>query len=324
MREGFRDRKKNQLAKEMENAAQDLLDIAAQQETMLHDEKSSVNDRAEKQKGLEETTKGAAERVNNIAKQTLLLAPDVAQSLGRALQNQESSVGRYSQQDLLGGLMGTKESTIALNQAATGLLKSKETMQGAKSSTGMSEAMEQLQSLAGQQQGLNEETMGMMPGQGSEGTQGRLMPGDGDALSRMAAEQQAIRQGLQEAMQKMGSGGGKPLGDMDGVSNDMQGVEQDLRGGRLNQETVDKQQRILSRLLDAPRSVEKRDYSRKRMSRPGVDVVRSSPGALSPELLKSRPSLASLLAKGSRDPVTPKYRALVDEYLESLMKEGGR
>jgi len=164
----------------------------------------------------------------------------------------------------------------------------------------------------------------MMPGQGGDASQGRLMPGDGQDLSRMAAEQEAIRRGLEEAMQKMGQGGGKPLGDMDGVSNDMKGVEQDLRAGRLEQETVNKQQRILSRLLDAPRSVEKRDYSRKRMSKPGVDVVRSSPGALSPELLKSRPSLASLLAKGSRDPVTAKYRALVDEYLESLMKEGGR
>jgi hypothetical protein len=122
----------------------------------------------------------------------------------------------------------------------------------------------------------------------------------------------------------MGQGGGKPLGNMGDLAEEMKKVEQDLRSGRLDQETVQRQQRILSRLLDAPRAVEKRDYSRKRTSRPGVDVVRSSPGALSPELLKARPSLASLLARGSRDPVTPQFRALVDEYLESLMKEGGR
>ena len=324
MREGFRDRKKNALAKEMEDAAQDLLDIASLQEKMLHDEETDVDKRADTQKGLQETTKSAANHVAKITSQTLFVTPDVAQSMGRALQNQESAVGRYSQSDLLGGLMGTKESTIALNQAATGLLRSKESMQGSKSSTGMSEAMQQLQSLAGQQQGLNQQTMGMMPGQGNESQEGRMKPGDGESLSRMAAEQAMIRQGLEEAMQKMGKGGGKPLGDMDGVSEDMKGVEQDLRSGRLGQDTVNKQQRILSRLLDAPRSVEKRDYSRKRMSKPGVDVVRSSPGALSPELLKARPSLAALLAKGSRDPVTAKYRALVDEYLESLMKEGGR
>jgi hypothetical protein len=159
-------------------------------------------------------------------------------------------------------------------------------------------------------------------GQGSGGGQGgRLSEGSGQALQRMAAEQEAIRRGLEEAMQKLGQSGGT-LGNMGDVSEEMKKVEQDLRGGKLDQETVNRQQRILSRLLDAPRSVEKRDYSRKRQSKPGVDVVRSSPGALSPELLRARPSLASLLARAGRDPVAPRYRALVDEYLQSVL--GGK
>jgi hypothetical protein len=135
----------------------------------------------------------------------------------------------------------------------------------------------------------------------------------------MAAEQEAIRRGLEEAMQKMGQGGGT-LGNLGQTGEDMKKVVEDLRGGRLNQETVDRQQRILSRLLDAPRSVEKRDYSRRRTSRPGVDVVRSSPGALSPELLKARPTLAALLARGGRDPVSPRYRALVDQYFQAILQ----
>src|SRR5256885_7726427 len=104
----------------------------------------------------------------------------------------------------------------------------------------------------------------------------------------------------------------------------MKEVAEALRGGRPNQETGDRQQRILSRLLDAPRSVEKRDYSRRRVSRPGVDVVRSSPGALSGDLLKSRPSLAALLARGSRDPIAPRYRATVDEYFQSILEGKAR
>ena len=135
----------------------------------------------------------------------------------------------------------------------------------------------------------------------------------------MAAEQEAIRRGLEEAMQKLGQGGGT-LGQLGDTGEDMKKVAEDLRGGRLNQETVDRQQRILSRLLDAPRSVEKRDYSRRRTSRPGVDVVRSSPGALSPELLKARPTLAALLARGGRDPVSPRYRALVDQYFQAILQ----
>ena len=56
-------------------------------------------------------------------------------------------------------------------------------------------------------------------------------------------------------MQKLGKGGGT-LGNMGNVADEMKKVEQDLRGGRITQETVERQQRILSRMLDAPRSVE--------------------------------------------------------------------
>jgi hypothetical protein len=149
------------------------------------------------------------------------------------------------------------------------------------------------------------------------------MPDPQGALSRMAAEQEAIRQGLQDAMQKLGQGGGT-LGRLSETAQDMEKVVQELKNGRLEQQTVDRQQRILSRLLDAPRSVEKRDYSRRRTSRPGVEVVRSSPDALSPELLKARPSLAALLARGGRDPVSPRYRAVVDQYFEALLKGKSR
>lgn len=333
MRENFQNRRKNELAKKMENAAQDLLEIGRLQQNMLNDQQSSLSERAETQKGLEDATSAATKRIAEIAKQTLHLTPDIGQSLGRALTNQENSVGRYSEQDLAGGLVAGKEAAIALNQAAAGLLRSKQSMQSSSSSTGFQESMDRLQSLSGQQGDLNQQTAGMIPsengqpggdgqGQGQgQGQDGRLSESQGQALSRMAAEQEAIRRGLEETMQKMGESG-HTMGNMGGVADEMKKVEQDLRGGRLNQETVERQQRILSRLLDAPRAVEKRDYSRKRQSRPGVDVVRSSPGALSPELLQSRPSLAALLARAGRDPVAPRYRALVDEYLQSVL--GGK
>ncbi|MGE5177656.1 MAG: hypothetical protein ACM3PF_01040, partial [Bacteroidota bacterium] len=322
MREGFKNKKKNQLAKKMQEAAQDLLDIGKLQQKMLSDQESSLGERAETQKGLEDATSSATRRIADIGKQTLTITPDIGQSLGRALQNQENAVGRYSDQDLAGGLVSGKEAAIALNQAAAAILKSEKSMQSSSSSTGFQEAMDKLGGLANQQGELNNETMGMVPGEGGQqGNQGRLTEGDGQALQRMAAEQEAIRRGLEDTMQKVGKNGGT-MGDMGGVADDMKKVEQDLRGGRLTQETTERQQRILSRLLDAPRAVEKRDYSRKRTSRPGVDVVRASPGALSPELTKTRPSLAALLARAGRDPVTPRYRALVDEYLQSVL--GGK
>ena len=320
MKEDFVFRKKNDVGRKMDVAVADLLEIADAQEDLLEDQNSPMGQRASTQQGLEETTVGAANRIGELSKKTLFITPDVMQAIGRALSNQKNAVGRYSVEDLLGGLVSSKEATIALGQAATTLLKSRDAMNSSKSSTGFQEAMQTLQNLAGQQQGLNGQSLSMLPGgQGGHGQEGRLSPGQSGTLSRMAAEQEAIRRGLEEAMQKLGQGGGT-LGNLGQTGEDMKKVVEDLKGGRLNQETVDRQQRILSRLLDAPRSVEKRDYSRRRTSRPGVDVVRSSPGALSPELLKERPSLAALLARGGRDPVSPRYRALVDQYFQAILQ----
>ena len=324
MKEDFVFRKKNDVGRKMDASIQDLLEIADAQEDLLDDEKSSAGARASTQQGLEETTESAANRISELTKKTLFITPDVMQAVGRALSNQKNAVGRYSMEDMIGGLVASKEATIALNQAAASLLKGRDAMAQAKSSTGFQEAMQMLQGLAGDQQKLNSEALSMMPGsQGENGQEGRLSPDQAGALERMAAEQEAIRRGLEEAMGKLGQNGGT-LGRLGETGEEMKKVAQDLRGGRLDQQTVERQQRILSRLLDAPRSVEKRDYSRRRTSRPGVDVVRSSPGALSTELLKARPSLAALLARGGRDPVSPRYRAIVDQYFQAILEGKAR
>jgi hypothetical protein len=320
MRSDYQQKKKNELQEKMEAAASDLLEIADAQEKMLADPRSTTSERAEAQQGLQETTEGATNRVGEIAKQTLFITPDIAAALGRALTNQQSAVGRYAAGDLAGGLLSSKEAAIAVNQAAAGLLKSMDSMASSSSSSGFKEAMQSLQGLGQQQGSLNQESQGMAE---QMGAQGRLVPNPSEALGRLAAQQEAVRQGLSEAMRKMGGRGeeqgGGPLGRLGDVGEEMKKVIDDLRSGRLDQQTLDRQQKILSRLLDAPRAVEKRDFSRRRTSRPGVEVARSSPGALSPELLRARPSLAALLARGGRDPISPRYRALVEEYFQALL-----
>jgi hypothetical protein len=189
MKEGFSLRKKNDTGKRMDEAIADLLEIADAQEDLLDDPKSPTGERASTQQGLEETTEGAANRIGELSKKTLFITPEVMQSLGRALANQKNAVGRYSMEDMIGGLVSSKEATIAINQAAASLLKGRDAMAQSKSSTGFQEAMQMMQGLAGDQQQLNGQAMSMMPGQGSNGSEGRLTPDQAGALSRMAAEQ---------------------------------------------------------------------------------------------------------------------------------------
>src|SRR5258705_13934563 len=106
-------------------------------------------------------------------------------------------------------------------------------MAAAKSSTGFQEAMQMLQGLAGDQQQLNSESLSMMPGaQGQSGQEGRLSPDQAGALERMAAEQEAIRRGLEEAMGKLGQGGGA-LGRRCAEGEEKKKDVKSFRGGRL-------------------------------------------------------------------------------------------
>jgi len=70
---------------------------------------------------------------------------------------------------------------------------------------------------------------------------------------------------------------------MDKILEEMEAVMKDLEGGKLNEQTLHHEERILSRLLDAQRSVRSRDYERKRESLTARNVFSKGSGGESGE-----------------------------------------
>jgi hypothetical protein len=85
---------------------------------------------------------------------------------------------------------------------------------------------------------------------------------------------QDVAKQIQDSMKKERTGVGK----LDRAVEDMEAVTEALKNGDINDDTVNKQQRILSRLLDAQRSVNTRDYEQKRESHTAQDVFSKSLG----------------------------------------------
>jgi hypothetical protein len=81
---------------------------------------------------------------------------------------------------------------------------------------------------------------------------------------------------------------------------------------------MQKQQRILSRMLDAQRSINRRDYDPERESRPGADVARRSPSEIPTDLLRETDRLRLDLLKAEADRYPAQYRAFIESYLRSL------
>jgi hypothetical protein len=137
-------------------------------------------------------------------------------------------------------------------------------------------------------------------------------------VKRLAGEQRSLKE-IAEGMRNDLKENERVLGRMDKISEDMDEVIKDLESGDVSERTLQKEERILSRLLDAQRSVHTRDYEKDRLSRTAADVY-SKPGAASSvqpasQLLREEIRRAmALKAPGEfEDLIRLYFRALAEE-----------
>ncbi len=102
---------------------------------------------------------------------------------------------------------------------------------------------------------------------GQQGKNGREMS---EQLTRMAREQQMIRQAMQEINKMENKDGKGSFGNLDKLMKEMEQTETDLVNKRIQQETLNRQQEILSKLLDAEKADREREEDQKRESNEGI------------------------------------------------------
>ena len=102
---------------------------------------------------------------------------------------------------------------------------------------------------------------------GNKGEQGSGLPGLGSKeLAKMAAEQTAIRQRLEQLKQELNKEG-KGLGNqLNPLLKELEQQEKDLLLKRVSPETIQRQKEILTRLLESENAVMKRGFEEKRES----------------------------------------------------------
>jgi hypothetical protein len=137
-------------------------------------------------------------------------------------------------------------------------------------------SMRQLQQQLNQQIENMKGEMGKKPDKsGKNGKSGQS--GISEKLARMAAQQESIRkqlQGLGEEMQENGSGVSKSVKEM---MQNMEQTETDLVNKIISQETVRRQQEILTRLLESEKAEQQREMEQKRESTEAKNQAYSNP-----------------------------------------------
>jgi hypothetical protein len=133
----------------------------------------------------------------------------------------------------------------------------------------MKKAMEEGKKPGGKKPG---QQPGKLPGKGKG--EGMGMPGGNgmsETLAKMAAQQAKIRDELNKLSK------GKNAGAINELSKLMEETETDIVNKRITQQTINRQQEILTRLLVSEKADREREWDDKRESKEGLKEIKSNP-----------------------------------------------
>lgn len=259
-----------------------------------------------------------ADRLWELGKQQMQIDPKVVWRLNEA--SDALSRAASALEDRKANLATTiqKQGLADLNKAIVDLLASMNQMNQQMGMAGMENMLEQLQQLAQNQGQLNEMTQNLSERMRKQGQ----TPGLEQMLKRMGYEQQLIR----EAAERLGDVMDKfsqALGDLQEIAEEMKKVEMELEEGNINQQIVEKQRQILTRMLESAKSLQKRDVSKKRQSEVAetpINTVRETP-PLDPKLLGKIRKLESNLRSGGTESLPFEYRDQIERYFKALSQQ---
>jgi len=195
----------------------------------------------------------------------------------------------------------------ALNLTAEQLASAMQNLMQGGQSSGFDQYMQQLQQMAAQQQGLNQQSLMSM--------------GNMSMMQQLAERQLQLRKNLQNIQEGMGNDP-RVMGDLGKIGQEMEEVAKGMRQRNPRRDLVEKQERILSRLLDAQRSAHQRDFSKKRTSKTGEEKsFWTGPNGLPTDLGEARNVLYEELLYSLKQNYSREDQALIRAYFEALSNE---
>jgi hypothetical protein len=158
-------------------------------------------------------------------------------------------------------------------------------------------------------------------GMGQQGGQKGTMPGQqgqgmSEQLAKMAAQQEALRRQMQGMMDKIKKDGGSNPGG--NIADMMEQTEKDIVNRQITQETMKRQQDIITKLLESEKAEREREQDEQRKSNEAKNQVLSNPTQFL-EYKRLREKELELLNTVSPS-LTPYYKQKVNDYFNSVNK----
>lgn len=300
----------------------DLLTLSKEQEK-LKEETEKLNysspefsEKANKQNNLQSGLNKILQKMTKMSQETFAITPEMGKSIGKAFAEMQNSTSALMSRNSGRAVQSQTAAMTSLNEAASMIKTGMDQMMNGGQGGGMMSLFQQLQQLSQQQMNLNQLTQKLQQG----GLSQEMM----SQLKRLAQEQELVRKSLEQLNREAkASGQSKRLAsNLEKVLEEMKEVVADMQTEKLNDNLIQKQERILSRLLDAQRSINERDFEKNRTSQSGKNLETESPEPLNLSDEETRNRLRDELMKAVNEGYKKDYRELIKKYFEQLEKSG--
>ena len=315
IQQSYQDQTVAEMMNLFQRLVQGVLTLSQIQEKMIIQSKSlkprspRLVEMAVQQGSVRSQTNQAIEQLVQLSRKTFHISPKISRAMGKARTSMDKAIAQYEQRQVSSGRGSQVKAIEGLNEAANLMMASMDMMQQSGSASGFESYMESLSEMSSQQQGLNSQTMQMQMGMGMQNQQG--------LMQRLQAQQQQLQQALQELLSE---NPGEKSGGLGKAKEEMDEVIEDFKRRKVDRQTMDRQEKILSRMLDAQKSMSQRDYSEKRKSKKGESFSYDGPAGLPDDYGERKVLLIEAMEEALEEGHSREYQQMIKTYFRELQK----
>ncbi len=308
---------------DMMKLTDNLISLSKQQEVLRKESvnfdptSSAFKSNSEQQNNIQKNLDKITAQMSELSQKTFAITPEMGKALGDAKRAMMRSLDAMQNRNGNQTLSNQGEAMKGLNEAASLMKNSMQQMMNGQGQGGMMSLMQQLGQMTQQQMSLNNLTQMLQQAMG-----GKLTMQQQAQLQRLAQQQEEVRKTLKQlSNEAKASGKSKTLAsNLDKLLDQMQEVVTNMKTQKVNDDLIQKQERILSKMLDAQRSVNERDYEKDRESFAGKNIQRQSPANLDLNSEQGKNKIRDELNRAVQEGYSKDYEELIRKYYEALQK----
>ncbi|MFQ5498148.1 MAG: DUF4175 family protein [Candidatus Zixiibacteriota bacterium] len=275
-----------------------------------------LRDQARDQQDLASACSGLKSRIGELGKQSPFVAAELQRLVEDATRQMQVAVDAFDAKKGAQAQRAQREAMTQLNQASMRMMESLDQQKQCNKGGNCNKNQSKLQSICNSQNKLNQNTQKQCnnPSSGNprDGAAGRKQ------LQKLAAEQGSIRKSLEDLNREFG-GSRQILGRLDDIARQMKEVEEELQSGQIGEETAERQLRIFSRLLEASRSLQRRDFTDQRQATTAASEAFLVPNGLTDDVLNDEAKLEDRLRQFLSEEYPRQYESQIKAYFKALL-----